>query len=256
MGWIEDAEEALKKQLHTVKLKNLVSDEEPGRAAITATNRYGLLGKSLDVYGMVLTGIDILSTVQDAMNVTRSMHLLHETEMGLMSLEQSGQIARAANSTSVMGAGRFLFAANVFGIFATYIGVWLSLAGAWAAAKADILTDNAMAGVSRGAVLGANDAGPSYVGQNFWMFVKPSYPMYREAETAAKNIYNIALVAGYAQGKSLSRNQKGNLFRFIHARMTEGSRSFYSGDWAAWSPQTKKNYYIECAAIFRRELLR
>lgn len=206
-----------------VKLKDYVLDKDPTKSAVQAADRLVIAGKAIDVFGMVLTGIDLFQTVQDAVTLTRTMHLMHEVEMGLRTAENVGNIAKGA---SIMSTERYLFAANAFGVLATYVGVWLSIAGAWAAAKADILTDNAMTGASRGAVLGANDALPSYVGsQGFWMWAKPFYPAMREAESAARNVHNIALVAGYAQRKILSPNQKGNLFRFLHARMSPGSRS-------------------------------
>ena len=237
------------------RLRNVIPNTDPMNA-----NAYTLAGKAIDVYGMVLNGIDIVTASNDAMTVLRTTHLLHESEMGLTTLKESGRIAQLANTmevtNSVMSIERFLFAANVVGVLATYVGVWLSIAGAWAAAKADILTDNAKSGASRGAVLGANDAGPHYLTQNFWMQSEPSYPGFREAEKAAKNIYNISLAAGYAEGKSLTRNQKGNLFGFLHGKMTVADRGYYSGDWQNWAAHTKKDYYILCGALFRREVLR
>jgi hypothetical protein len=67
--------------------------------------------------------------------------------------------------------------------------------------------------------------------------------MYREAELAARNFYNISLLAGYAEGKSLSLNQKGNLFKAIHHRFGEGSRLYYSGNFKEWEPARKVDYY-------------
>jgi hypothetical protein len=256
MGVFDSAKDIAAAKARAARLKDYVLDKEPAKAAISDASRLVITGKALDIYGMVLTGIDFITTVSDALTIARTMHLLHETEMGLMSLQQASNIANLANTTSMMGAGRVLFAANIVGVLATYVGVWVSLGAGYAAAKADILTDHAMSGASRGAVLGANDAGPSYVEDNLWLVAKPQYPAFREAEGAARNMHNIALVAGYAQGKSLTRNQKGNLYRFLHSKMSAGSRSFYSGSWSDWGSRMKKDYYYEIAGVFRRELLR
>ena len=256
MDVVEAAKQELARRRRAVRLKNLIPDVEP----VTGADRYDTIGKTLDVYGMVLNGIDAVQTISDAITLLRTTHLLHETEMGLTSLAESARITQLANTMeatdSVMAAGRYMFAANVFGVLTTYVGVWMSLAGAWAQAKADILKDNAMSGASLGAVLGANDALPHYIAsQNFWMRSPPSYPAFREAENAAKNIHNIAFVAGYAEGKSLTLNQKGNLFRFLQGRMSVVDRAYYSGQWKDWSLGKKRDYYFQCAANFRMGLL-
>lgn len=236
-------------------LRNLIPDVDS--AAATAVN-LDLLGRGLDVYGFVLNGIEAAQRVQEAIAIVRSTRLLSESEAALAALKESAEVANVAEGVeageSIMEAERFLFAANVLGVLTTYVSVWLSIAGAWAAAKADILEDNSSSGASRGAVLGGNDCGPHYVSQ-FWMFSNPSYPAYREVEPTARNMYNIGLVAGYGAGKSLTRNQKGNLFRYIHGNMSNASQRMYSGNFKDWSLQKKKDYYIDCAAIFRRNLL-
>jgi hypothetical protein len=261
MDIVEYAKQQALLRRQAASLKNLILDQEPLNTASAAANRYVVIGKALDVYGMVLNGIDVITTVHEGMALAQSFHIAQECEAGLMTLKESAAFANLMEQanmgklTSFMGAGRAMFAANVVGVLAAYVGVWMAIGGAWAAAKANILTDNAMAGASRGAVLGANDAGPHYAGRNFWMWAKPSYPMFREAEAAARNMHNVALVAGYAQGKALSLTQKGNLFRFIHAKMSPASQDYYSGSWSDWGPRLKTDYYIECGAIFRRELL-
>jgi len=255
MNVIEAAKLQLQLKRRAAKLNTLIPDAEPLRNAVGIADTYQLGLKSIDVYGMVFSGIDIITAIHEAITLTHSMRLIHETEMLMQTAARVVTLPSPA-SASAMSVGRYLFLGNAIGVLGAYVGVWMTLGGAWAQAKADILTDQAMTGVSRGVVLGANDAAPSYVSRTFWVHAKPAYPAYREMEAAAKNMHNIALVAGYAQGKSLSRNQKGNMFRFLHARMTTGSRSTYSGDWNTWNGGTKKSYYIDCAALFRRDLLR
>jgi hypothetical protein len=158
-----------------------------------------------------------------------------------------------------------MFALEALGPIAAYVSFWLDLAGAWAEAKARVFKDNAMRGFSAGVVLGANGAPPTYVGFNFWQKANGSYPAYRELDVPSKNIHNGALVAGYAQGKSLSNNQRRRLFRFLNGKLSDGQKHFYfeanpvtgqESNWNNWSLQTKKGYYTDLAAVFRRELLR
>jgi hypothetical protein len=258
MTTMEDAQkEIAKKQAAAGKLKDMISGLDPLATASCDVNSLVRIGQGLDVFGMVLTGIDIVSTVKDALDVARMIHLLHDSELGAMTLKESGNVARLASSgsTSVAAASRFLFAANVLGVLATYVGVWISLGAGYAQAKVDILTDQAMSGASRGVILGANYALAPYVTQNFELTVKPSYPMYREVESAAMNMYNIALLAGYAHGAALSQNQKVNLGRFLFGRMTPGQRSYFSGGWSSFGARRKIDYYIETAAVFRGQLL-
>jgi hypothetical protein len=259
MGSMQDAQrEIAKKRAQTAQLKSIISDKKELATPVRDADRLVIAGKALDVFGFIMTGIDIVTVIKDAMQVARSLQLLHDSELGMITLEQSGAIARhaASGSTSVMAASRFLFAANVLSVLATYVGVWISLGSGYAQAKVDILTEEAMSGASRGAILGANNAAHSYVVQHFQKRVRPSYPMYREAEAAAMNMYNVALLAGYAHGKNLSQNQKVNLGKYLLNNMSAGQRSYFSGEWSTWSPRRKIDYYIETAAVFRRLLLR
>jgi hypothetical protein len=231
------------------KLKNHILNAPPIEAAKTIE----LVGKGFNVFDMTKSGIEFADALHDALTLTRSMRLVED-------VSKESQIV----STAIRGSERFMFALEALGPLVTYISFWLDLAGAWAKAKANILTDNAMYGMSTGVVLGANDMDPSYVGHNFWMTSDPDYPMYREAQKAAKNIYNIALIAGYAQGKSLTVNQRKRLFRFLGAYLTSGQSAFYfsknaqtgeESSWETWSAASRRNYLLDLGAIFRRELL-
>lgn len=258
MSSMQDAQrEIAKRRARAGELKSIISDRNPLKKGVRDADRLVVNGKRLDVFGFIMTGIDIVTVVQDAMHVARSLQVLHDSELGAITLEQSGNIARhaASGSTSVMAASRFLFAANVLSVLATYVGVWISLGSSYAQAKVEILTDRAMSGASQGVILGANNAGPNYVTQHFQTRVRPSYPMYREVETAAMNMQNIAVLAGYAHGKDLSQNQKVNLGEFLAGHMSPGQLSYFSGKWSTWDARKKIDYYIESAAIFRRLLL-
>jgi hypothetical protein len=253
MGLIEAYQQEVKRKKairdFDAKLKNHILDVPPIENAKTID----LVGKGFNVFDMTMSGIEIADAVHDALTLTRSMRLVED-------VSKEGQVL----STAIRGSERFMFALEALGPLVSYISFWLDLAGAWAEAKARILTDNAMYGMSTGIVLGANNMDSSFVGHNFWMWADPSYPMYVEAQRAAKNMYNIALVAGYGQGKSLSVNQRKRLFRFLGSYLSDGQRSFYfspnaqtgeESSWDTWSAASKKDYLLLLGAIFRRELL-
>jgi len=210
----------------------------------------------LEIAGYVASGFDmVMNGFQTAERVHDTIELIRSTKLMAEVAEETEAV-----STAVKGAERFMFALEALGPLVSYVGFWMDLAGAWAEAKARILKDNLLRGLSYGVVLGANDAGASYVRNNFWQWGKLSYPAYREVEEAAKNLHNIALCSGYGQAKALTKNQKGRVFADILRRMSDATRSFYfpsgdMGDWKDWGLSLKKSYYGECAAIFRREHL-
>ncbi len=232
------------------QLKNVLLDVEPIETAETLE----LISHGFNVWDMTMSSIETIEAIHDAITLTQSMRLVEDVSKDVQ-----------ITSVAVRGMEKFMFALEALGPIVSYIGFWIDLAGAWAAAKAQILTDHAMRGMSTGVVLGANGAGPSYVGSHFWQRAPLSYPMYREAEKPAMNLHNIALSAGYAQGKSLTKNQCRRLFRFLTKRMSAGDRHFYfdanpvtgqESNWENWTPRTKIDFYIALGAVFRKELLK
>lgn len=263
----------------SLSLKRLIPDVKS--AAATAMN-LDLLCKGNDVYVMVLNGIEASQRVQEAASMIRGSDFVRNLvndkmlDMGkdlvrfnrfdeaaeqgglTSSLEESAKQSEFAATykagESLLELDRFLFAAQMFSVITTYIEVWMTIAGGWAEAKASILEDNSGSGLSRGVVMGANDCGRHYVAE-YWMHSTPSYPAYHEMDGCARNVYNLGLVTGYAAGKELSPTQKGNLFSYLHDNMSDASQKIYSGTFADWSPQKKKSYYIDVAAIFRANLI-
>lgn len=205
-----------------------------------AADRLQNLNYVTDAVGMVNDGISIISTVAEVAKMAQSVNIAFDVS------EHAGVVGLASNT------GKAALAVGVFGIFAQYVGFWLSLAGAHAAAKAAISRDNLLRGLSRGVVLGADGRKPDYVARNFWQQGILHYPFYPELNKGARNLHNIGLISGYAQGKLLKGEQQGNFFKDLRARMTSGDRVYYSGDIKAWRQTTWVDYYILCAALFRK----
>lgn len=241
MGLFEDVEQEAGRQQGAANFSAQLKDHVLNLPPAAAADVVDLLDKNFSVFDMTMNGIQIAAAIPDALTLTRSMRLVADVSRDIQ-----------AAGTAMKGAGRFTLALEALEPLATYVCFWIDPPGPWAEDKARILKDNAARGMSAGVALGANDAGPSYVAGHFWQHAKGSYPAYREMEAAAKNMHNIALVAGYGQGKSLTKTQKGRFFTYLHGKMSEGDRSYYfSVDLREWGPTMKRYYYILCAALFR-----
>lgn len=208
-------------------------------------NRLQTAKYAYDVYDMVMQGIEIIKVVHEAATLTNSMRLVSTVA------EHSQVVGGVVQTTSRAAAA--LEVANVLGV---YVAFWLELAGAHAAAMAAIRKDNVLRGASRGVVLGADDAPPAYVQQHFWQHGKLTYPHYPQLEEGAKNLHNIALVSGYAQGRQLSKNQKRSFFRDLFDNFDRdkesGTREMLFGEDVVRGPIWKKEFYFSCSAKFRQ----
>ena len=155
----KEAERRRLAEIENADLKKFIKDTPPLDDAISASETLDIVGKSFNVFDMVMNEIAIADTIHDAITLTRSMRIISD-------LPKEAQVVNLA-STSIR-AGRFMFALEALGPIMAYVSFWLDLAGAWAEAKARVFKDNAMRGFSTGVVLGANGANPTFVGYNFW----------------------------------------------------------------------------------------
>jgi hypothetical protein len=242
MGLFEDVAQEAGRYRDAANFSAQLKDHVLNVPPVATADVVDLLDKTFSVFDMTMNGIQIAATIADALTLTQSMRLVADASLDTQ-----------AASTAIKGAGRFSLAPpDALEPLATYVCFWIDPPGPWAEDKVKILKDNAARGMSAGVTLGANDAGPAYVASHFWQHAKGSYPAYREMEAAAKNMHNIALVAGYGQGKSLTKTQKGRLLAYLHGKMSEGDRAYYfSVNHSEWGATMKRYYYILCAALFR-----
>lgn len=202
----------------------------------------------MDSYDMLNNGIEALKHLHEAGTMLRTTRL---AETVAEHTQVVGGFAR--------GITKLAAAVEVGNILLTYVGMWLDLAGAHAAAMAAITKDSILRGLSHGVVLGADDKSTTYVAHNFWQNGKQHFPFYPHLDAGARNLHNIALVSGYGQGKRLSKTQKGRLYADLLGNMGPGSKNLYfggPGGFGNLGHQTRRDYYIECAALFRKLHLR
>ncbi len=191
-------------------------------------------------------GLQIIEYAMDAVGMS--------TTIGELTAEAI-EIAQLAKGASTAGAFKAGLAFGTAGVLAQAVANWIQLGGAHADAMAAIARDHLLRGFSYGAVLGVNDAKPNYVHREYWRHSAPAIPHYPQIQQRIQDIQNGGLITGYHQGQTVMGENKGRFFSDLHARMTATDRGIYSGRWADWDAPKKKEYYLLCAALFRKHHL-
>jgi hypothetical protein len=129
------------------------------------------------------------------------------------------------------------------------VGALKNIPGGYLAAAAKIADDWAARGFSRGVVLGADGRPQSYLIDTFGReFIPPNHAFPYGRKIAAAN-YGAGLIAGYVQGKVLSKNQQVIFWRDLGRRMGDQS---YRGARSTWRTKQWQDWYVDVAAAFRR----
>jgi hypothetical protein len=147
-------------------------------------------------------------------------------------------------------------AAEVIGPLAGEAAVFVALGNAHAEAINSVITDQMFSGFSRGVVLGADHRSVDYVKSNFVKWSPVPNSVYPEYGKRFQNAYNQALIAGYAQGKKLTKEESGAFFSDLFSRMSVNPAVTYGPDSKQWSDKTWVDYYVETAAVFRAHHLK
>jgi hypothetical protein len=177
-------------------------------------------------------------------------HVTHYVLEGVEGVEVGLTIA-SVHVAGLMGLG-----IEVLGPVAGMAAVFVALGNAHADAINSIITDQMLSGFSQGVVLGVDHRSESYVKSQFVKYAPVPNSVYPEYGTRFQNAYNRALVAGYAQGSQLTKEESGAFFSDLFARMSVHPSVTYGPDSKQWSDRTWIDYYIECGAIFRRDHLK
>jgi len=157
---------------------------------------------------------------------------------------------------SVHSTSLALLGIEVAGPIAGMAAVYVALGNAHADAINSVIKDQIHSGFSRGVVLGADRRPESFVKYHFVKHSRVPHTVYPEYGAKFQNAYNLALAAGYAQGKKLTKPEMGAFFSDLFSRMSVHPSVTYGEDSKQWSERTWIDYYIECAALFRRDHLK
>lgn len=152
--------------------------------------------------------------------------------------------------------GALGLALEVTGPLVGVAALWINLGAAHAEAINNNIKDLMYSGFSHGVVLGADDRTASYVKSHWIKFSPVPHSVYPEHGTKFQNAYNQALIAGYAQAKTLEKDERKAFFTDLFSRMSTHPSVTYGEDSSQWSQRTWTDYYIEAAAIFRRDHLK
>ena len=147
-------------------------------------------------------------------------------------------------------------ASEILGPIAGEAAVFIALGNAHAEAINSVITDQMLSGFSRGVVLGADRRSVDYMKSNFVKWSPVPNSVYPEYGKRFQNAYNQALIAGYAQGKKLTKEESGAFFSDLFSRMSVSPAVTYGADSKQWSDKTWVDYYVETAAVFRAHHLK
>jgi hypothetical protein len=127
-------------------------------------------------------------------------------------------------------------------------GALKNIPGGYLGAAAEIADDWAKSGFARGVAVGAGRRSQKYLIETFSHDYIPKNHFFPHGRTIAAANYGAGLVAGYIQGKALTKNQHAIFWGDIRRRM--GDRAHH-GDRSAWTTQNWRNWYVDVGSAFR-----
>ena len=144
--------------------------------------------------------------------------------------------------------------------FAAEAAVLAAIGGAHVDAMAIRAKSHMRDGYAIGVVLGANGAKPNYVKAHYMQHhtvgipvrdTRPDYARGKRTSSEKLNVFNLALAAGYADGRSLNLPQVHQLFNILHSKIP-GDVIPRKGEWKTWNDIQKRKYYNELSFAFKK----
>ena len=129
------------------------------------------------------------------------------------------------------------------------IGALKNIPGGYMAAAATIAADEAATGFSNGVLAGALERSAADVRDMFGNLSFARNKHLPSGRTVAIANYQAGLLAGYAQGRALSKNQRAIFWHDLRARAGDQS---YRGHSSRWTRREWIAWYSEIGAVFRR----
>lgn len=155
--------------------------------------------------------------------------------------------AEIAWETSILVAGL-----AIGGPLLAAVGVFTGLGASYLEAAEKIAANWSATGFSRGVVMGADRRQAKLVKEYFGSEYVPANPAFPRGRDIAMGNYSVGLLAGYSQGRFLSKNQREIFWRDLGRRMGDQS---YRGPVAQWTERDWIDWYVSSAAVFRRDHL-
>jgi hypothetical protein len=130
------------------------------------------------------------------------------------------------------------------------LGTFLAIGSAYAAARAKIARERLRFGFALGVVMGADGRAWKYAKGMFWEWTPESNPADQEAGRIAQRMFNTGLVAGFIQGRKLSKAQRSFFWRSLGRTMSAGDKAQFGGDSKLWPERLWIDWYIWAGAGF------
>ena len=142
---------------------------------------------------------------------------------------------------------------DLLGAVTAVVGVGLALGGPHLGAFNDIKKDKALSGITQGIVLGAARETNAFVKEHFASNSQDYNTVYPEQRRNFQAAYIAGLLRGLAYGKKLTKRERLLLFKNLENQLKYDHPGDFYLQRAAKSERVRRDYYIECAAMFRKE---
>lgn len=154
---------------------------------------------------------------------------------------------------SAVELGAIGLAADFLGAATAIVGLGLTLGGPHLGALNDIKKDKALSGISQGIVLGAARESNSFIRDNFVSNSQDYNTVYPEQRKNFQAAYIVGLLKGLDYGKKLTKRERALLFKNLEKQANYAHPGDFYMNRFAKPERVRRDYYIECAAKFRKE---
>jgi len=154
---------------------------------------------------------------------------------------------------SAVELGAIGLAADFLGAVTAVVGLGLTLGGPHLGALNDIKKDKALSGITQGIVLGAARETNSFIRGNFVAGSEDYNVDYPEQRRNFQAAYIAGLLKGLEYGKRLTRRERSLLFKNLEKQAGYANPGDFYMNRFAKPERVRRDYYIECAAKFRKE---
>jgi hypothetical protein len=200
------------------------------------------------------TAPDLLRAIPDSPDSDRFVPLDYRLDakaiVGKLSsdLEQLKDPSAKDIASFVKDVFKFVGGGSPVGITLNLLaGALKNIPGGYLAAAGEIADDWAKSGFARGVAVGAGRRARKYLIETFGRDYIPKNNFFPAGRNIAAANYGAGLVAGYIQGKALTKNQHAIFWKDIRRRMGNPQH----GDRSAWTTLAWRNWYIDVGATFR-----
>lgn len=144
-------------------------------------------------------------------------------------------------------------ALDLLGPALAIVGLGLALGGPHLGALNEIKKDKALSGITQGIVLGAAGEKIAFIREQFTDNSKDYNSVYPEQRKNFQAAYIVGLLKGIDYGKKLTKRERLLLFQNLEKQAGYANPGDFYMHRASKPARVRRDYYIECAAKFRKQ---